>query len=337
MSAAACILGCSGLILTRDERAFFADAAPWGFILFARNVASPSQVRALTADLRQAVGRDDAPVLIDQEGGRVQRLGPPSWGRYPPAAAYGRLGEAGPEAAWLGGRRLAHDLTALGVNINCMPVLDVGDTATHAAIGDRAFSFDPGEVGRLGRAACEGLMAGGVLPVIKHMPGQGRARTDSHLGLPVVEASLAELDAHDFVPFRWLADMPLAMTGHVVFSAIDPDRPATTSPTVIAQVIRGIIGFQGLLISDDVAMDALSGGLRDRSDAARRAGCDVVLYGRGDGAGNAAVAAGAGRLTGASAQRASDALARGRKPVEAFDAGAARARFEAAFAGHWSA
>jgi beta-N-acetylhexosaminidase len=287
------------------------------------------------------VGRADAPILIDQEGGRVQRLGPPHWGRYPPGRAYGQLKSHDPEhrreIVRLGARLLAHDLAAVGVSVDCLPVLDVPDLAAHPVIGDRAYADKPGEVALLGRAAAEGLLAGGVLPVVKHIPGHGRALADSHEALPVVEASWEALDARDFAPFRALSDMPMAMTAHVIYAAIDRRRPATTSRSVVRTAIRGAIGFAGLLMSDDLSMRALDGGLRDRAEAARAAGCDVVLHCNGDLGEMAQVAAGAGRLSGAAARRAEAALARRPKAVEPFDAAAGRARFDSAFEGRFAA
>src|SRR5215204_7506807 len=237
MTIRAFIAGCSGHSLTPDERAFFRAAEPWGFILFKRNIASPGQVKALTQALRECVAREDAPILIDQEGGRVQRMGPPHWPVYPPGRAYGRIAGNDPlyhrEIARLGARLMAHDLRAVGINVDCVPVLDVPIAGAHDVIGDRAYGRDPETVALLGRAAAEGLIAGGVLPVIKHIPGHGRAAADSHHDLPVVEASRAELERQDFVPFRHLADMPLAMTAHVVYTALDLEHPATTSTTVM--------------------------------------------------------------------------------------------------------
>jgi beta-N-acetylhexosaminidase len=246
MSAA--ILGCSGAALTAEETAFFRHVRPWGFILFKRNCESPDQVRRLTDALRATVDRSDAPILIDQEGGRVQRLGPPHWGRYPPGQAYGLLAEDRRGIARLGARLMAHDLRALGINVDCVPVLDVPDPLGHEIIGDRAYGRTPEDVAVLGRAAAEGLIAGGVLPVIKHIPGHGRAKADSHLELPVVETGWDDLDARDFAPFKALSDMPMAMTAHVIYSAIDRKRPATTSRKAIRKVIRGTIGFDGLLV-----------------------------------------------------------------------------------------
>ena len=275
MSPRALILGCAATELGSEERSFFRDADPWGFILFKRNIGSPGAgQRASTAALRETVGRADAPVLIDQEGGRVQRMGPPHWPAYPPGRAFGRLGPddalVARAVAWLGARLIAHDLRAVGITVDCLPVLDVPVRGAHDIIGDRAYGDDPRTVSILGRAAAEGLLAGGVLPVIKHMPGHGRAVADSHEQLPVVEASREELEAHDFPPFRALADMPLAMTAHVVYAAIDALNPATTSRRVMAEVIRGHLGFDGLVMSDDLSMKALSGGFRERAEAALR-------------------------------------------------------------------
>jgi len=341
VSVTACILGCSGPVLTSQERALFAEVRPWGFILFARNIQTPDQVRSLTAALREIVGRADAPILVDQEGGRVQRLGPPHWARYPPGRAYGKLKAADPlvrrEIARLGGRLIAHDLAAVGINVDCLPILDVPAPGAHQVIGDRAYADTPEEVALLGRAAAEGLLAGGVLPVVKHMPGQGRAGADSHLEPPIVDASWEELDARDFVPFRALSDMPMAMTGHVIYAAIDRKRPATTSGSVMRTAIRGAIGFSGLVMSDDLSMKALAGSLQERAGDACAAGCDVVLHCNGDLAEMKAVAVGAGPLRGRAARRAEAALARRPKAVEPFDAAAGRARFDSAFEGRFAA
>jgi beta-N-acetylhexosaminidase len=340
MSISAAILGCSGPTLTAEQRAFFRRVKPWGFILFGRNVQDPDQVRALVDALRETVGRADAPVLIDQEGGRVQRLGPPNWGRYPPGRAYGELAANDPllrrEIVRLGARLMAHDLAALGINVDCVPVLDVPDPAGHEIIGDRAYGRTPNEVAFMGRAAAEGLIAGGVLPVVKHIPGHGRAMSDSHLELPAVEASFEDLDARDFAPFRVLSDMPMAMTAHVIYSAIDRKRPATTSKKVMRRVVRGAIGFDGLVMSDDLSMKALSGDFSERASASRAAGCDVVLHCNGDMAEMKAVVAGAGVLKGRAAQRAKAALARIARTPEPFDAAEGRARFDAAFGGRFA-
>jgi beta-N-acetylhexosaminidase len=341
VTVTAAILGCSGPTLTAEERTFFRRVKPWGFILFKRNVESPDQVRALVDALRDTVGRPDAPVLIDQEGGRVQRMGPPHWGRFPPGRAYGDLSGNDPlvrrEITRLGARLMAHDLAALGINVDCVPVLDVPDPSGHEIIGDRAYGKTAEEVAFLGRAAAEGLIAGGVLPVIKHIPGHGRAIADSHLELPVVDASYEDLDARDFAPFRVLSDMPMAMTAHVIYSAIDAKRPATTSKKVMRRVIRGAIGFDGLVMSDDLSMKALSGDFTERARASRGAGCDVVLHCNGAMAEMKAVVKGAGELKGRAATRAKAALARLARAPEPFDAAEARARFDAAFEGRFAA
>jgi beta-N-acetylhexosaminidase len=334
VSAHACILGCAGLTLSRDETAFFRDVKPWGFILFARNVETPDQVRRLVDALRETVGRVDAPVLIDQEGGRVQRLKPPHWPVYPPGRVYGQLAGNDPllkrEITRLGARLIAHDLASLGINVDCVPVLDVPDPQGHEIIGDRAYGQTPDEVAYLGRAAAEGLIAGGVLPVIKHIPGHGRARADSHLELPVVDASYEELDVRDFAPFRVLSDMPMAMTAHVIYSAIDPKRPATTSKEAMRKVIRGAIGYDGLVMSDDLSMKALSGDFAERAEQALAAGCDVVLHCNGDMDEMKAVVRGTGALKGHAKRRAHAALGRLARAPEPIDLDEARARFAAA-------
>jgi len=336
----AAILGCSGLTLSREEQAFFRDVRPWGFILFARNIETPDQVRKLIDDLRATVDRGDAPVLIDQEGGRVQRLGPPHWRRYPPGRAYGELSANDPllrrEITRLGARLLAHDLAALGINVDCVPVLDVPVEGAHDVIGDRAYAKTPEGVALLGRAACEGLIAGGVLPVIKHIPGHGRAMADSHLDLPVVETPYDELDAWDFAPFKMLSDMPMAMTAHVVYSAVDPKKPATTSKKAMRKVIREAIGFDGLVMSDDLSMKALGGSFKSRAKDSLAAGCDVVLHCNGDMDEMKAVIGGTRDLSGPAARRAKAALRRLAKVPEPFDLEEAQARFDAAFAGTWA-
>jgi beta-N-acetylhexosaminidase len=325
----ACVLGCAGPALSAEEAAFFRGARPWGFILFARNVEAPDQVRKLVADLRETVGRENAPVLIDQEGGRVQRLGPPHWRCYPPGADYGARGV---EMARLGGRLIANDLAALGINVDCAPVLDLPAEGAHAIIGDRAFGAGPTEVATLARAMADGLLSGGVLPIVKHIPGHGRATSDSHEALPRVEASRQALESWDFQPFRLLADLPAAMTAHVVYTAYDPVNPATTSRATIDQAIRGAIGFDGLLISDDLEMKALTGSLQARAEASLAAGCDIVLQCHGGVGDMAQVVAGVGALEGRAAMRAEAALARLSKPRAGFDAVAEGRRFELAFA-----
>lgn len=309
----AIILGASGTTLTPDETAFFREERPWGFIVFARNIESRAQLHDLAASMRDCVGRPDAPVFVDQEGGRVQRLRPPLARNYPPASALGALyrhdRQAGLRAAWLMSRLHAFDLLRCGLNADCLPVLDVPVEGAHDVIGDRAYGTDPEIVIAMGRAAMTGLQAGGVLPVVKHIPGHGRAFADSHHDLPVVEASLDELRAHDFAPFRALADAPMAMTAHVVYTAIDAKRPATTSPRAIADIIRGEIGFDGLLMSDDVSMKALSGDFAARTEAILAAGCDVVLHCNGVMEEMRAVAGATGALSGRALERADRALA----------------------------
>jgi beta-N-acetylhexosaminidase len=327
--AAPVILGCAGPALDDWERGFFRDADPAGFILFARNCETPDQVRALTAALRDTVGRADAPVLIDQEGGRVARLRPPHWREAPPARRFGELlsrSEAAAVAATrLNATLIALELSDLGVTVDCAPMLDVPAAGSHDIVGDRAFSADPAAVALLGRAMADGLIDGGVLPVVKHVPGHGRARADSHVGLPVVDAGRDALEAVDFAPFRALADLPCAMTAHVLYTALDPDRPATTSPDIIAEVIRGWIGFDGLLVSDDLSMNALDGSLRDRAVAALAAGCDIALHCNGDRAEMAAVVEGAGAPSEASRARLTRAVA-ALRPAAALDRPAAEAR-----------
>ncbi len=332
----AAVFGCSGPVLTAAERRFFRDADPLGFILFARNCEAPDQVRALVGALRDCVGRADAPVLIDQEGGRVARLRPPNWRAAPAPARFVDLArrhpEAAAEAARLNARLIAAELHALGITVDCLPVLDVPQPGADPVIGDRAAGDTPDRAAALGRAACEGLLDGGVLPVIKHLPGHGRAAVDSHVALPVVDAPRADLEAVDCAPFRALAHMPWGMTAHVVYRAVDPEAPATTSAAVIGDLIRGVIGFDGLLVTDDVCMGALGGGFRERAEAALAAGCDVVLHCSGDAAEMAAVAEGTGALTDAARRR----LARGedlRRPPHPFDPIAAEARLTALLEG----
>ena len=340
MSHRACILGCAGTTLSPEEVAFFRDARPWGFILFRRNIESPAQVRALTAALRDAVGWH-APILVDQEGGRVQRLGPPHWPKYPPGRAYGTLATNDPlvrrEITRLGARLIAHDLLDLGINVDCVPVLDVPQRGAHDIIGDRAYGETVEEIATLGRAAAEGLIAGGVLPVIKHIPGHGRAMADSHQDLPVVDAPVSELSAVDFAPFRVLSDMPMAMSAHIVFTAIDAKRPGTQSKTVIKDIIREDIGFGGLLMTDDLSMKALKGDFSQRARRALSAGCDVILHCNGVMAEMQSVVAGTRSLSGKAKARADAALARLARVAEPFDVAEARARFDAAFDGKFAA
>ena len=331
------ITGLAGTTLSETERAFLRDAQPWGLILFKRNVADPVTLARLCDDCRDVLGRA-APVLVDQEGGRVQRLGPPHWPVYPPAVAYGRLYDRdaalGLAAARLGGRLIAADLRAVGIDVDCMPVADMPARGADAVIGDRAFGDDPAKIAALADAFAAGLSDGGVLPVVKHIPGHGRATADSHLKLPVVTAERATLETSDFAAFRPLAGLPLAMTAHVVFTAIDPAAPATTSPVIVREVIRVSIGFQGLLMSDDVSMGALSGPIGERTRAAIAAGCDVVLHCNGAMDEMREVAAAAPSLAGEAARRAEAALAR-RRPAAAVDVAARRAEFLALMSAVW--
>jgi beta-N-acetylhexosaminidase len=330
MTVRAFISGCAGTRLSPEERAFFAESAPWGFILFARNVEDPAQVRALVDELRAAVGWN-TPVLIDQEGGRVQRLRPPHWPDYPAAEPFGELHDRDPEAALkavrLNSRAIAADLAALGIDVDCLPVADLRHPDGHGIIGNRAYGETPAKVAALARAASDGLLDGGVLPVVKHLPGHGRAPADSHERLPVVAAPRAVLEAEDFAAFRALADLPLGMTAHVVYRDIDPDRPATTSPVMIGDVIRRDIGFSGLLMSDDLSMGALAGSLSDRGRGAIAAGCDMLLHCNGRLEEMREVAAVAPDLTKLAAARAERALALRRK-VDAGDVAALRAEVQ---------
>jgi beta-N-acetylhexosaminidase len=319
--SSAFICGCAATVLTPDERALFADARPWGLILFKRNIASPQQVQDLIGSFRDRVGDDDAPILIDQEGGRVQRLGPPSWPSYPPARSFGALyrGDklAGLRALHQVARLIADDLHALGITVNCLPVLDVPQPGSHPVIGDRAYCDSAEGVAVLGQAAIAGLMDGGVLPVIKHVPGHGRAASDSHDELPVVEASQAELRASDFVPFAALASTPMAMTAHIVYRSIDPKNPATLSRRVL-EMVRDDIGFDGLLMTDDLSMRALTGSLGRRVRRSLEAGCDMLLHCNGKFDEMVEVAGAAGPLAGAALRRAERARA-GRRPPLPFD------------------
>jgi beta-N-acetylhexosaminidase len=331
MTARAFITGLSGTMLTPQERAFLREAEPWGLILFKRNIDNPDQLARLTAAFRDAVGWQ-APILVDQEGGRVQRMGPPHWPTYLPGGVYGRVYDRNPaeglRAAKLGAQLIASDLAAVGIDVDCLPLADVPVAGADAVIGDRAYGTTPAKVAAIASAVAEGLMAMGVLPVLKHIPGHGRATADSHLALPVVEADRATLDATDFAAFQPLAGLPMAMTAHVVYTAIDPIAPATTSVTVVRDVIRHAIGFRGLLMSDDISMGALSGLIAERSHAAIAAGCDVILHcnGKLDEMGDVAAAVPA--LSGEAAARADAALARRRRDG-AHDVAPLRAEFDA--------
>src|SRR3954466_12773482 len=322
MSSRAFITGVSGLELDAAEREFIRAERPWGFILFKRNVETPAQVLRLVQQMRESVGQADAPILIDQEGGRVQRLGPPHWPVYPPGAVFGTLYDidhaAGLSAARLSARLIAADLLELGVTVDCLPLADLPVAGADAVIGNRAYGTEPGKVAAIARAVTEGLEQGGVLPVLKHIPGHGRATADTHFKLPVVDTSKDELERTDFAAFRPLADLPMAMTAHVVFSALDPAQPATTSATIIEQVIRGSIGFQGLLMSDDVSMNALAGSIAERTRAAFAAGCDMVLHCNGKLDEMREVARETPVLSGKALERAEQALASRKVPL-AFD------------------
>ncbi len=323
------ITGVAGPALTVEERQFLSEAQPWGLIVFTRNVAGRGPLRRLIDEFRAAVGRD-APILIDQEGGRVQRLGPPDWPSYPPGAIYGALFDRdralGLAAARVGARLIAADLTALGIDVDCMPIADVPVPGADPVIGDRAYGVRPDKVAAVAAAIAQGLVDGGILPVLKHIPGHGRATADSHRGLPIVDAERATLEATDFAAFRPLAALPIAMTAHVVFSSIDPTAPATTSMSIVRDVIRDSIGFKGLLMSDDVSMGALSGTLSERTRAAIAAGCDLVLHCNGEMQEMRMVAAAAPMLAGDAARRASSALAMKHEPAP-IDIVAARAEF----------
>jgi len=331
MNCRAFIIGLSGLELSDAEREFIRAERPWGFILFKRNIEAPDQVSKLVQELRSVGGDADAPVLIDQEGGRVQRLGPPHWPVYPPGAVFGALYDIDPRlglsAARLSSRLIAADLIDLGVTVDCLPLADVPVEGSDAVIGNRAYGTEPGKVAAIARAVTEGLEQGGVLPVLKHIPGHGRATADSHFRLPTIDTAKSELERTDFAAFQPLADLPMAMTAHVVFSALDPVHPATTSATIISEVIRGVIGFQGLLMSDDVSMNALAGSIAERTRAIVNAGCDVVLHCNGKLEEMREVARQTPELTGKPLERAKRALA-SRKPPEPFDRQAAWAELD---------
>tara|TARA_R110002073_G_scaffold68208_5_gene169508 strand:- start:6997 stop:8013 length:1017 start_codon:yes stop_codon:yes gene_type:complete len=330
MSVSAAIYGLSGPELTPDEKAFFRDAEPWGFILFKRNVDRRKQLSKLCVALRDAVGRD-APIFIDQEGGRVQRLRAPHWRDAPPAADFGALyardPDAGLEATRLNHRLLAHELMASGIDADCAPCLDMRIPEADKVIGDRAYGDDPAVIAALGGAAIEGLHAGGVASVIKHIPGHGRADADSHFALPRVTTSREELEATDFAPFRALKAAPMAMTAHVVYEAIDPDDPATLSSEVISSVIRGWMGYDGLVMTDDLSMQALSGKFEQRANRAFEAGCDMALHCNGKRKEMVALANVMPTLTGDALRRAKAAEAVRQTP-EALDYKAGLARLD---------
>ncbi|SMO78438.1 beta-N-acetylhexosaminidase [Thalassovita litoralis] len=322
----ATILDPLGLRLSVEEKRFFAQANPFGFILFARNLDTPDQIRALCADLRNAVGRD-APITIDQEGGRVQRLRAPNWTEWlPPLDHVRAAGENAAEAMYLRYRLIAHELRDLGIDSNCAPLVDVAGPETHPFLQNRCYGMDADTVTRMGRAVADGLLDGGVLPVLKHIPGHGRAVADSHLELPRVDADPADLATRDFAPFKALNDLPMGMTAHLVYSQIDP-QPATTSP-VMMRLIRDEIGFDGLIMTDDISMKALSGSLGDLSASSRAAGCDVVLHCNGTLSEKQQVAEAAGLLD-EDGQRRADAALAVRKSPENVDIPALQAKLNA--------
>jgi len=321
MTIASVIYGLAGTKLSPDEKAFFRDIDPWGFILFARNIEGINQVSRLTLELRDCVGRD-APILIDQEGGRVARLRPPTWRDAPAAQRFADLWEIDEELAIEATRinhcLLAHELRTIGVDVDCAPVADLRIDGADAIIGDRAFGTTPEPIIHLGRAAMDGLMAGGVAPIIKHIPGHGRAQADSHLELPVVPEEHGLLSETDFAPFRGLNDAPMAMTAHIVYADIDRDLPATQSADVVGKVVRGEIGFDGLLMTDDLSMKALTGTFRERGELSLKAGCDMLLHCNGQMSEMIAVAEGSAALTGRALERA-EAAERIRDVIEDFD------------------
>lgn len=332
----AAIFGCAGEVLKESEQRFFAEADPLGFILFARNCREPAQVRRLVSALREAVGRADAPVMIDQEGGRVARLKPPYWRTAPAPMQIAALARAditrAVDAAHLNARLIADELIDLGITVNCAPVLDVPQDDSDPIIGDRAYGDTPELAGQLGRAAFDGFLNGGVLPVIKHLPGHGRATVDSHLSLPVVEASREQLEKIDFPPFRKLRQAPWAFTAHVVYTALDAAAPATMSATVINEVIRGDIGFDGLLMTDDLSMKALSGSFGERTQLSLAAGCDLAVHCNGEMNEMEQVALAATPMTDASWQRFVKAETMRRPPMP-IDRAAALAEFDNLMAG----
>ena len=321
----AAIFGCAGPVLLAQEADFFRDYDPFGFIIFARNVETPDQLRRLTADLRAAVGRD-APILIDQEGGRVQRLCAPHWRDWqPPLDTVAHAGAQAVRVMALRSMIIAAELRAVGIDANCAPVADIASAATHPFLRNRCYGSDAQTVIAIARAVADAHLAMGVLPVVKHLPGHGRATADTHHDLPTVTADLTDLTASDFAPFRALNDLPMAMTAHIIFAAVDATRPATQSPDMI-KIIRDVIGFAGLLMTDDLNMNALSGDLADRTARSIAAGCDIALHCKGDLAQMMAVATAAGDMSAGASRRASQALARRAAPL-AVDIAALEAEF----------
>lgn len=323
----ACIFGCEGLQLTPSEKHFFKASNPWGFILFARNISNPDQVRALTSELRATVGRQ-TPILIDQEGGRVQRLRAPNWLEWLPPLD--QINQTQPEhtleAITLRYRLIAAELHDLGIDVNCAPMLDIATDKTHEIIKNRCFGRDAKTVATIGRAAADGLLAGGVLPIIKHIPGHGRASIDTHFDLPILDTPLETLRASDFLPFKKLSDLPMAMTAHIIYHAVDPDHCATHSRAII-NIIRTEMAFDGLLMTDDLSMKALKGSFTDRCIQAFKAGCDIILHCNGSMEEMAEIAQAAPKLTGIAQKRAKAALTWRKNPLP-FDIKAAKARFQ---------
>ncbi len=329
MACNATILGPSGLSVTAWEKAFFRDADPLGFIVFARNIEDPSQLKRLTTELREAVGRN-APILIDQEGGRVQRMRSPHWREYLPALDQMERASDPIRAQWVRNRLIAAELSDVGIDVNCAPLADLVEDDTHPVLRNRLYGADVATVVAAARACADAFLAGGVLPVLKHIPGYGRASVDSHKDLPTVRSPRSELETHDFAPFRELNDMAMGMTAHIVFADIDPDNPATTSPKMM-QAIREEIGFGGLIMSDDISMEALSGTIAERAAASVGAGCDIALHCNGKADEMPLVVAAAGTMTPQAVQRADTALAQ-RKPSENIDIAGLEAELEALIA-----
>lgn len=310
MTQSATILGCAGLEVTAGERAFFADARPWGFILFARNINDAAQLTTLTTQLRNAVGYD-APILIDQEGGRVQRMRGPNWREWMPPLD--QMAAGGPEGMRLRYRLIAHELRAVGIDVNCAPTADVARSDTHPFLRNRLYGETPEAVSAAARAVADGLLEGGVLPVLKHIPGHGAGVTDSHKALPRVALDRETLDAVDFAAFRALRDLPLGMTAHIVFEALGSTLPATMDANMIA-LIRNDIGFQGALMTDDLSMGALPGPIGERAARAKQAGCDLILHCNGDMEEMADVVSQTGALDGTAKARTDAALAARKAP-----------------------
>ena len=309
----ATIFGPEGLEITPWERDFFRETQPLGFIVFARNIDNPDQLRRLTSDLRASVGRD-APILIDQEGGRVQRMRSPHWREYLPALDQMGMARDPLRAQWVRNRLIAAELHAVGIDVNCAPLADIAEDATHPVLKNRLYGYDVDTVVAASGACIDAHLAGGVLPVLKHIPGYGRAAQDGHLDLPHVDAPKAESAAHDFAPFKALNDTAMGMTAHIIFSDIDPDYPATTSARMM-KVIREEIGFDGLLMTDDLSMEALSGTVAERASASIKAGCDIILHCNGKADEMEAVAAASGNMSADASRRADRALAQRKPPT----------------------